>query len=66
METWMRLGGPRIESYIRIYLSTGYSYILYGFTAKSFSHHIPAHMDNGARGAILCKYAVYIPAAARP
>jgi len=61
METQSHCGG-RMEWYIRIYLSMPYSYILCGFTANFLSRRIPARMDNGARGAILGTYAVYIPA----
>jgi hypothetical protein len=75
METWMRLGGRKIStnviiarmgSYICIYLSMPYSYILCGFDANSLFRHIHARMDDGARGILRSTYAVYIPAAARP
>ncbi len=68
----MRLGGhrkistnviiARMESYISIYLSMGCICMLCGFHAKSLFRRIPAHMDNGARGILLCIDAVYIPA----
>jgi hypothetical protein len=61
METQSHCGG-RMEWYIRIYLSMPYSYSRYSFTANYLFRRIPARMDNGARGAILGTYAVYIPA----
>jgi hypothetical protein len=61
METQSHCGG-RMEWYISIYLSMGCTYSRYNFHAKSLFRRIPAHMDNGARGAILGTYAVYIPA----